>query len=645
MRSQPAVVHVRMISPATWCVLALLLLLLGALSLFLMGCADLIGIDDWEAGPTCPPGQVLEGEVCVTKSANHYTCACQCTKGFSINATVEVVQDVNVRQDPGEAGVILASAPIGSVGTIVDGPVQADLAGTPHTWWKIQWDPASGLPDGWSTQSDPDAGDFLKVTSSDVMIAKTFDVCVPPNLNGNLQGGTAATEDDVKGDCMGRVKEGLGGDFPTGPQLPPGSECGCAETEFSETAWASECDAGCAIPSGVCLTSNSDPPQPTPEPLSAALFATTSVCQVTRGTATLSVGGLEPKVQPSVEGFMQIHGRPCPAGQRCQVGLGYQLTFGEIEFASGSIFIDDPKFVGLGASGATEPNAITLSLPVPTDTGYSGAINPGQSLTSARGRRSRSTQNIVSVVRNTQAIEFEVDWAHKTCGLSGNLVGGVKDVRSGAILDLHVDLAIEGVLVNQPPVANAGRDQTVECTSPTETLVTLNGSASSDPDDNIAFYTWRRGSDTGPLVGDPSAIATRTTRQRLGQTRYFLRVVDGDFAADSASVNVNVIDTTAPVIRCNAPANIGKHDGPMTFRATATDSCGPAPSVVIDTIDCFKLKNDRVEKEQACRASIQGDSVIIDTTGGADLVRWQTHAVDGANNVGRQTCEVLVEGR
>ena len=38
------------------------------------------------------------------------------------------------------------------------------------------------------------------------------------------------------------------------------------------------------------------------------------------------------------------------------------------------------------------------------------------------------------------------------------------------------------ITVNTPPVANAGSDQTVECTSPTTTAVTLNGTLSSDPD-------------------------------------------------------------------------------------------------------------------------------------------------------------------
>jgi hypothetical protein len=46
--------------------------------------------------------------------------------------------------------------------------------------------------------------------------------------------------------------------------------------------------------------------------------------------------------------------------------------------------------------------------------------------------------------------------------------------------------------------------RTVECTSPATTDVTLDGSASTEPEDNIVLFAWRRGSRTGGEVGgDP----------------------------------------------------------------------------------------------------------------------------------------------
>src|SRR6267378_1251103 len=425
MRLDSAPAHAQPVSPATWCALAVLLLLLSALGLFLMGCDRLFGLSEVQA---CPAGTVSVGAVCTKPMppANYY--ACECTKGFSIGAHIQS-QDVNVRDAP--AGNLIDHAPAGALGTILDGPQQADLNGTSETWWKIHWD--TGVQDGWSVQS------LLSVVSSDTLVVKDLQVCLPPSLNVNLPGGQAPTPPDITDDCStSRVApEFLA---TTGP-LPAGSQCACRATTFP-TMWVAECDATCTAPSGVCLVSGSDPEQATPDPLAAGVFTPTSVCQVS-GTATIVVAGHEPKKQPNARGLLQIQGKPCPAGQGCQVGMSYQLRADDIEFDSGTIFADDPKFVDLSLSGATQPNAIDLGVLLGFDI---GDVRSGTALTSASGRRSGSSDRFVALFRNTQSVALAVNWASKTCRLSGPLVGQIQGDQNEGTLDIHVDVALDGVL-------------------------------------------------------------------------------------------------------------------------------------------------------------------------------------------------------
>jgi len=93
---------------------------------------------------------------------------------------------------------------------------------------------------------------------------------------------------------------------------------------------------------------------------------------------------------------------------------------------------------------------------------------------------------------------------------------------------------------NHPPVADAGTAQTVESTG-SVTTVTLNGSASSDPDGDPLTYNWvwAGGSATGVSPTVNLANGTHSIR---------LKVDDGKGGTATATTSVTVQDTIAPTV-------------------------------------------------------------------------------------------------
>ena len=131
---------------------------------------------------------------------------------------------------------------------------------------------------------------------------------------------------------------------------------------------------------------------------------------------------------------------------------------------------------------------------------------------------------------------------------------------------------------NEPPVANAGPDQTVEATSAAGADVTLNGTGSSDPDGDALTYSW---SEAGSEV---ATGATPTLGLGLGSHTLTLTVTDPFGESDTDVVVVQVEDTTPPVITLNGDAVVTIECGTGTYTelgATASDLVDGTVTVAI----------------------------------------------------------------
>jgi len=104
------------------------------------------------------------------------------------------------------------------------------------------------------------------------------------------------------------------------------------------------------------------------------------------------------------------------------------------------------------------------------------------------------------------------------------------------------------ILINQfnaSPVANAGQDQGIECAAVGGTAVTLDGSASSDPDENELTYVW-----TGPFPEGGGVVegVAPTVTLPLGVSEISLVVSDGSLESEPDSVTITIADTKPPVL-------------------------------------------------------------------------------------------------
>jgi probable HAF family extracellular repeat protein len=124
---------------------------------------------------------------------------------------------------------------------------------------------------------------------------------------------------------------------------------------------------------------------------------------------------------------------------------------------------------------------------------------------------------------------------------------------------------------NSAPIAVAGSDRTVSCGD----QVTLDGSQSSDPDQDPLSFAWTVG---GTLLGSDAKLAVTLP---LGTNVVTLTVTDPSGASSQANVVITVVDLIAPTFAC--PANVTASSDAncqalvpdLVSHLVASDNCTP----------------------------------------------------------------------
>jgi hypothetical protein len=185
--------------------------------------------------------------------------------------------------------------------------------------------------------------------------------------------------------------------------------------------------------------------------------------------------------------------------------------------------------------------------------------------------------------------------------------------------------------VNHPPVANVGASQTLGCTGQNGTPVTLNGSASSDPDGDALTFLWKDAS--GNVVGT-SAIAQ--LKLSSGTYSFTLTVTDPGGLNSSATTQITVQDTTSPLLSVSlSPNSLWPPNHkliPITATISASDACSANPSVRLISIVSNEPDQGLGDGDQPNDVqSISGGPISF----GTDVRSFQLRAERSGGGVGR----------
>jgi hypothetical protein len=174
-----------------------------------------------------------------------------------------------------------------------------------------------------------------------------------------------------------------------------------------------------------------------------------------------------------------------------------------------------------------------------------------------------------------------------------------------------------GSQTNRPPVANAGPDHVL----PTNTA-NLNGSGSTDPDNNIVSFLWTKISGPSSFtITNGSTVQTLVTNLTEGVYQFELKVTDagGLFAKDTIRINViPFLTSTQTSSSCVIPGStqVGTFQQPVVDAASVVCNnkfyfaAGPYMDIFDPASNITTRKNLSISREHMSAASA-GDKVFF----------------------------------
>jgi ABC-type transport system substrate-binding protein len=192
---------------------------------------------------------------------------------------------------------------------------------------------------------------------------------------------------------------------------------------------------------------------------------------------------------------------------------------------------------------------------------------------------------------------------------------GSPDTVNNIVCGTATDFSLFAILLplNQPPVAEAGPNQTVFF----GTAVTLNASTSSDPDGDALTYEWDL--DNDGQYDDATGVTTTTTFGQVGAHIVGLRVTDDGGLSDTNTTTITILPWTLKgfyhPVDMNGIYNLVKGGStvPLKFEIFA------GATELTDPVQVRSL----TYAETSCSANAITDEIELTVTGGTSL-RYDT---------------------